>query len=117
MGLLTTYRSLCRQRHASNLRLTVCVPHVRLQVKVTQPDAKGCQAVACVLGRGQVVGERVMVNNQLRCAGSVAQGSVQVVVLKKRDCVKLCDPLVSSMLSYDAVAMCLRVGRKPRCTN
>lgn len=49
-----------------------------------RPDGKGGQVEAVVLGRGQFVGERAVINNKLRSADCIARGTVQVVVMKKR---------------------------------
>ena len=75
-----------------------------------RPDGKGGQIEAVVLGRGQFVGERAVINNKLRSADCVARGTVQVVVMKKRDFMDLDNPLLAWMLDYDAVSTCLRVG-------
>ena len=82
-----------------------------LQVGVMRPDGKGGQIEAVVLGRGQFVGERAVINNKLRTADCVARGTVQVVVMKKRDFMDLDNPLLAWMLDYDAVSTCLRVRR------
>ena len=50
----------------------------RVQVKVLRPDNKGGRVLAVVLGRGQFVGERAVINDRLRSADCVAQGTVQV---------------------------------------
>ncbi len=63
-----------------------------------------------VLGRGQFVGERAVINDKLRSADCVAQGQVQVVVLKKREFMDLDNPLLAWMLDYDAVSAVIRVG-------
>ena len=55
-----------------------------LQVCVLRPDGQGGQIEAVVLGRGQFVGERAVINNKLRSADCIARGTVQVVVMKKR---------------------------------
>lgn len=62
-----------------------------------------------VLGRGQFVGERAVINDKLRSADCVAQGQVQVVVLKKREFMDLDNPLLAWMLDYDAVSAVIRV--------
>lgn len=49
-----------------------------LQVRVLVPDAKGGRIEVAVLGRGQFVGERSVINDKLRSADCVAQGRVQV---------------------------------------
>jgi hypothetical protein len=51
---------------------------VLLQVRVLVPDAKGGRIEVAVLGRGQFVGERSVINDKLRSADCVAQGRVQV---------------------------------------
>jgi cGMP-dependent protein kinase 1 len=61
-----------------------------------------------VLGRGQFVGERSVINDRLRSADVVAQGPVQVVVLCKRDFLDLDNPMLSWMLDYDAVTAVLK---------
>ncbi len=43
-----------------------------------RPDGNGGRVEALVLGRGQFVGERAVINNRLRSADCVAQGTVQV---------------------------------------
>lgn len=48
------------------------------QVRVLVPDSKGGRVEVAVLGRGQFVGERSVINNKLRSADCVAQGQVQV---------------------------------------
>mgnify|MGYP001807267813 CR=1 FL=1 len=63
-----------------------------------------------MLGRGQFVGERAVINDKLRSADCVAQGQVQVVVLKKREFMDLDNPLLAWMLDYDAVSAVIRVG-------
>jgi cGMP-dependent protein kinase len=52
-----------------------------LQVRVLVPDAKGGRIEVAVLGRGQFVGERSVINDKLRSADCVAQGRVQVSVM------------------------------------
>jgi len=52
-----------------------------LQVRVLVPDSKGGRIEVAVLGRGQFVGERSVINDKLRSADCVAQGRVQVCVL------------------------------------
>lgn len=42
------------------------------------PDSKGGRMEVAVLGRGQFVGERSVINDKLRSADCVAQGRVQV---------------------------------------
>lgn len=42
------------------------------------PDSKGGRIEVAVLGRGQFVGERSVINDKLRSADCVAQGRVQV---------------------------------------
>lgn len=61
-----------------------------------------------VLGRGQFVGERSVINDRLRSADCVAQGRVQVVVLRKRDFLDLDNPLLAWMMDYDAVSAVLK---------
>ncbi|GAX83981.1 hypothetical protein CEUSTIGMA_g11406.t1 [Chlamydomonas eustigma] len=78
------------------------------KVAVMRPDGKGGLVEAVVLGRGQFVGERAVINNKLRSADCVARGTVQVVVMKKRDFMDLDNPLMAWMLDYDAVSACLR---------
>jgi len=78
------------------------------KVRVMRPDGNGGRIEAAVLGRGQFVGERAVINDRLRSADCVAQGTVQVVVMKKRDFMDLDNPLLAWMLDYDAVATCLR---------
>ncbi len=63
-----------------------------------------------MLGRGQFVGERAVINDKLRSADCVAQGQVQVVVLKKREFMDLDNPLLAWMLDYDAVAAVIRAS-------
>jgi hypothetical protein len=53
------------------------MPHV-LQVRVLVPDSKGGRIEVAILGRGQFVGERSVINDKLRSADCVAQGRVQV---------------------------------------
>lgn len=72
------------------------------------PDAKGGRIEVAILGRGQFVGERSVINDKLRSADCVAQGKVQVVVLKKRDFLDLDNPLLAWMLDYDAVSAVLK---------
>lgn len=50
----------------------------RLQVRVLVPDGKGGRLEVAVLGRGQFVGERSVINDKLRSADCMAQGRVQV---------------------------------------
>lgn len=45
---------------------------------VLRPDGNGGRVPAVVLGRGQFVGERAVINDRLRSADCVAQGTVQV---------------------------------------
>ncbi|MEW5320291.1 MAG: hypothetical protein WDW38_011373 [Sanguina aurantia] len=78
------------------------------KVKVMRPDGKGGQVEAVRLGRGQFVGERAVINDRLRSADCVALGSVQVVVMKKRDFMELDNPLLAWMLDYDAVSTVLK---------
>ena len=73
-----------------------------------RPDGKGGQVEAVVLGRGQFVGERAVINNKLRSADCIAKGLVKVVVMKKRDFMDLDNPLLAWMMDYDAVSACLR---------
>jgi hypothetical protein len=49
-----------------------------LQVRVLVPDSKGGRIEVAVLGRGQFVGERSVINDKLRSADCVAQGRCQV---------------------------------------
>ena len=81
------------------------------KVKVMRPDGNGGRVLGVVLGRGQFVGERAVVNNKMRSADCIAQGQVQVVVMKKKDFMELDNPLLAWMLDYDAVSTCLRVSR------
>lgn len=78
------------------------------KVRVMRPDGKGGQIEAVVLGRGQFVGERAVINNKLRSADCVAKGMVKVVVMKKKDFMDLDNPLLAWMMDYDAVSTCLR---------
>ncbi|KAG1668133.1 hypothetical protein FOA52_003920 [Chlamydomonas sp. UWO 241] len=78
------------------------------KVQVRRPDGRGGNIDVCVLGRGQFVGERAVVNNKLRSADCVANGRVQVVVMKKRDFMELDNPLLAWMMDYDAVSSCVR---------
>uniref|UniRef100_A0A383VZL0 cGMP-dependent protein kinase n=1 Tax=Tetradesmus obliquus TaxID=3088 RepID=A0A383VZL0_TETOB len=78
------------------------------KVRVLVPDAKGGRIEVAVLGRGQFVGERSVINDKLRSADCVAQGRVQVVVLRKRDFLDLDNPLLAWMLDYDAVSAVLK---------
>jgi cGMP-dependent protein kinase len=48
------------------------------QVRVLVPDSKGGRIEVAVLGRGQFVGERSVINDKLRSADCVAQGRCQV---------------------------------------
>ncbi len=41
-----------------------------------RPDGKGGHTEAVVLGRGQFVGERAVINNKLRSADCLAQVSI-----------------------------------------
>lgn len=43
-----------------------------------RPDGKGGRIEVVQLGRGQFVGERAVINDRLRSADCVAQGTVQV---------------------------------------
>jgi CRP-like cAMP-binding protein len=43
-----------------------------------------CLVQVLVLGRGQFVGERAVINDRLRTADCVAEGDVEAVVLKKK---------------------------------
>lgn len=79
-----------------------------VQVRVLVPDGKGGRIEVAVLGRGQFVGERSVINDKLRSADCVAQGRVQVVVLRKRDFLDLDNPLLAWMLDYDAVSAVLK---------
>ena len=79
-----------------------------MQVRVLVPDGKGGRIEVAVLGRGQFVGERSVINDKLRSADCVAQGRVQVVVLRKRDFLDLDNPLLAWMLDYDAVSAVLK---------
>jgi cGMP-dependent protein kinase len=79
-----------------------------VQVRVLVPDGKGGRIEVAVLGRGQFVGERSIINDKLRSADCVAQGRVQVVVLRKRDFLDLDNPLLAWMLDYDAVSAVLK---------
>jgi cGMP-dependent protein kinase len=54
-----------------------------VQVRVLRPDGKGGRVEAVVLGRGQFVGERAVINDRLRSADCVAQGTVQVSLLSE----------------------------------
>jgi hypothetical protein len=45
---------------------------------VFRPDGNGGRVEVVVLGRGQFVGERAVINDKLRSADCVAQGQVQV---------------------------------------
>ena len=76
------------------------------------PGKDGSRLDVAVLGRGQFVGERSLINDRLRSADCVAQGTVQVVVMKKKDFMDLDNPLLTWMLDYDAVATVLKVGMK-----
>eukprot|EP00879_Flechtneria_rotunda_P001387 GHRR01001538.1.p1 GENE.GHRR01001538.1~~GHRR01001538.1.p1 ORF type:complete len:1213 (+),score=453.23 GHRR01001538.1:393-3641(+) len=78
------------------------------KVRVLVPDGKGSRIEVAVLGRGQFVGERSVINDKLRSADCVAQGKVQVVVLRKRDFLDLDNPLLAWMLDYDAVSAVLK---------
>ncbi|GLC48322.1 hypothetical protein PLESTB_000083500 [Pleodorina starrii] len=78
------------------------------KVRVFRPDGKGGNVEVAVLGRGQFVGERAVINDKLRSADCVAQGQVQVVVLKKREFMDLDNPLLAWMLDYDAVSAVIR---------
>lgn len=80
----------------------------RVRVLVPDPTGKTEGKEVAVLGRGQFVGERAVVNDRLRSADCVAQGQVQVVVMKKKDFMDLDNPLLSWMLDYDAVAAVLK---------
>ncbi len=75
-----------------------------------RPDGNGGRVEVAVLGRGQFVGERAVINDKMRSADCVAQGQVQVVVLKKRAFMDLDNPLLAWMLDYDAVSAVIRVG-------
>ena len=77
-----------------------------------RPMADGSSLEVANLGRGQFVGERAVINDRLRSADCVAQGTVQVVVMKKKDFMDLDNPLLTWMLDYDAVATVLKVGMK-----
>jgi CRP-like cAMP-binding protein len=81
------------------------VRYGKVRVLVPTDGGKGRLEVA-VLGRGQFVGERSVINDKLRSADCVAEGDVQVVVLKKRDFIDLDNPLLAWMLDYDAVRYC-----------
>ena len=72
------------------------------------PDGKGGKIEVARLGRGQFVGERSVINDKLRSADCIAQGRVQVVVLKKRDFLDLDNPFMAWMLDYDAVSAVLK---------
>ncbi|KAG1669686.1 hypothetical protein FOA52_002070 [Chlamydomonas sp. UWO 241] len=78
------------------------------KVRVMRPDGNGGRVTAVVLWRGQFVGERAVINNRLRSADCVAQGRVQVVVMRRRDFMDLDNPLLAWMMDYDAVSTCLR---------
>ncbi|GIL52865.1 hypothetical protein Vafri_8639 [Volvox africanus] len=78
------------------------------KVRVFRPDGNGGHVEVAVLGRGQFVGERAVINDKLRSADCVAQGQVQVVVLKKREFMDLDNPLLAWMLDYDAVSAVIR---------
>ncbi|PNH08002.1 cAMP-dependent protein kinase regulatory subunit [Tetrabaena socialis] len=78
------------------------------KVRVFRPDSAGGRVEVAVLGRGQFVGERAVINDKLRSADCVAQGQVQVVVLKKREFMDLDNPLLAWMLDYDAVSAVIR---------
>lgn len=74
-----------------------------------RPGPNGERIEVAVLGRGQFVGERAVINDKLRSADCVAMGNVQVVVLKKRDFIDLDNPLLAWMLDYDAVSAVIKV--------
>ncbi|KAG2485657.1 hypothetical protein HYH03_015629 [Edaphochlamys debaryana] len=78
------------------------------KVRVSCPDGNGRRVEMAVLGRGQCVSGRVLVNGKLRSADCVAQGRVQVMVLKKREFMDLDNPLLAWTLDYDAVSAVLR---------
>lgn len=78
------------------------------KVRVLRPDGAGNRIEVAVLGRGQFIGERAVINDRLRSADCVAQGQVQVVVMKKRDFMDLDNPLLAWMLDYDAVSTVLK---------
>lgn len=101
----------CCKVHATVQFLEACLMYLACswQVRVLRPDGNGGRIEAVVLGRGQFVGERAVINDRLRSADCVAQGTVQVVVMRKRDFMDLDNPLLAWMLDYDAVSACLRV--------
>lgn len=78
------------------------------KVRVLVPGKDGSRIQVAILGRGQFVGERSVINDKLRSADCVAQGRVQVIVMKKRDFMEFDNPLLSLMLDYDSVASVLR---------
>ncbi|KAG1663103.1 hypothetical protein FOA52_010506 [Chlamydomonas sp. UWO 241] len=78
------------------------------KVKVMRPDSSGPPALAALLGRGQFVGERAVINNRLRSADCVAEGMVKVVVMKKSDFMDLDNPMLAWMMDYDVLSAALR---------
>ena len=80
----------------------------RVRVLVPDPSDPSKRIEVAVLGRGQFVGERSVINDRLRSADCVALGRVRAVVLRKRDFLALDNPLLAWMLDYDAVSAVLR---------
>lgn len=53
------------------------------------------------LGRGHVIGERVLIGSSMRTADCVARGDVTVLVLQKADILRVESPIFEWMLDYE----------------
>ena len=74
------------------------------------PDSKGGRIEVAVLGRGQFVGERSVINDKLRSADCVAQGRVQVRVAYS------VGPLCHGLCDGHVITHCFASGTAPHST-